>query len=269
MEVTKQLAEFVHDMEFDDIPAEVMEKGKICILDCIGCALGGVPEDTSGVILDYVKEYGGKPQASVIGSEFKTDVTNAALANGIIAHALDYDDYHEETVIHATATCLPAILAVAENRKLSGAEVLKAVISGIEVCIRLGLGLGRYHYELGWHSTSTTGRFSAAAGVASLLQLDVDKIINAFGICGTQAAGVRQVFGTMTKPFHAGKCAMDGAMSALLAEKGFTSSKEIIEGELGLFSVLTETPNEEIVLQDLGTKYHLLDMCFKPYATCA
>ncbi|MCD6306767.1 MAG: MmgE/PrpD family protein [Deltaproteobacteria bacterium] len=269
MEVTKKLAEFVHETKLDDLPAEAIEKGKMCILDCLGCAVGGVPEDTSQMILDYIKQYGGKPQASIIGCDFKTDVNYAALANGTIAHALDYDDYHEETVIHATSTCLPAILAVAESRKLSGLELLRALILGVEVGIRLGLGFGRYHYELGWHSTATTGRFTAAAGVASLLNMSVDKIINAFGICGTQASGVRQVFGTMTKPLHAGKCAMDGVLSALLAEKGFTSSKEIIEGELGLFSVLTETPNEGIVLDGLGPKYHLLDICFKPYATCA
>ncbi len=269
MKVTKKLAEFLHETQLNDLPQEVIEKGKMCFLDWLGCALGGVSEETSKVIFDYVKEYEGKPHASIIGSVLKADVNYAALANGVIGHALDYDDYHEDTVIHATSTCLPAILAVAERKRLGGLEVLRALILGIEVCIRLGLGLGRYHYELGWHSTATTGRFAATAGVANLLNMSVNEIINAFGICGTQASGVRQVFGTMTKPLHAGKCAMDGVLSALLAEKGFTSSKEIIEGELGLFSVLTETPNEGIVLDGLGTKYHLLDICFKPYATCA
>jgi len=269
MEVTKRLASFVNETQFEDISTEVIEKAKICILDCIGCGLGGTTEDTFRVVLEYIKDNGGRPQASLIGSHLKADIPNAALANGIICHALDYDDYHEETVIHATATCLPAILALAEVKKLSGRDVLTAVVLGNEVCIRLGLGLGSYHYELGWHSTATTGRFSSAAGMSKLLNLDVDKIINAFGICGTQASGVRQVFGSMTKPFHAGKSAMDGAISALLAEKGFTSSKEIIEGDLGLFSVLTEKPNEEIILDGLGSKYHSMDMCFKPYATCA
>jgi 2-methylcitrate dehydratase PrpD len=269
MKLTKKLAEFVQDTNYKDIPSEVIEKGKHCILDCLGSALGGIDDDASKIIIEYIKEFGGKEQATVIGTDIKTDVALAALANGVISHALDFDDYHDETVIHGTAACLPAILSIAENKKLSGEDILTALILGIDVSIRLGLGLGSYHYEVGWHSTSTAGRFGATAGVAKLLKLDTDKIINAFGICGTQASGVRQVFGTMCKPFNAGKACMDGVMSALLAERGFTSSKKIIEGELGIFDVLTEYPDKGSVLDELGSKYYLSDISFKPYPTCA
>jgi 2-methylcitrate dehydratase PrpD len=269
MELTKRLSEFVQDTNYKDIPCEVIEKSKNCILDCLGSALGGIDDDASRVIIEYIKELGGKDQATVLGTDIKTDVAHAALANGVISHALDFDDYHDETVIHGTAACLPAILSIAENRKLSGEDILTALILGVDISIRLGLGLGSYHYELGWHSTSTAGRFGATAGVAKLLRLDIDKIINAFGICGTQASGVRQVFGTMCKPFNVGISSMVGVMSALLAEKGFTSSKKIIEGELGILDVLTQYPDEERVLDQLGSKYYLLDISFKPYPTCA
>jgi 2-methylcitrate dehydratase PrpD len=269
MKLTKKLAEFVQDTNYKDIPSEVIEKGKHCILDCLGSALGGIDDDASKIIIEYIKKFGGKEQATVMGTDIKTDVAHAALANGVISHALDFDDYHDETVIHGTAACLPAILSIAENKKLSGEDILTALILGIDVSIRLGLGLGSYHYEVGWHSTSTAGRFGATAGVAKLLKLDTDKIINAFGICGTQASGVRQVFGTMCKPFNAGKACMDGVMSALLAERGFTSSKKIIEGELGIFDVLTEYPDKGSVLDELGSKYYLSDISFKPYPTCA
>lgn len=269
MELTRKLAEFIQDTRFDDIPPEVIEKSKHSLLDWIGCTLGGIEDDASKLIIDYVSEAGGKEQATVIGANLKTDVAHAALANGVISHALDFDDYHGETVIHGTAACFPAVLAVAESKRLNGRDLLTAFILGFDVSIRIGLGLGSYHYERGWHSTSTSGIFGATAGVAKLLRLDADQIINAFGICGTQSSGLRQVFGTMSKPFNAGKPSMNGVMSAFLAEKGFTSSREMIEGELGLLDVLTENPDEEVVLKGLGSKYYLSEVSFKPYPSCA
>jgi len=230
MEVTKRIAEFIHDTNFHDIPENVIAKSKECFLDWHGVALAGTTEESAKIILQYVKDAGGKPEASVIGSTFKTNASQAALANGVIGHALDFDDYHDDTVIHATAACLPAILAVAENINSSGADVLTALILGIDVCIRIGLGLGNYHYQRGWHTTSTAGIFGATAGAAKILKLDTNKIITALGICGTQASGLRQVFGTMTKPFHAGKVSMEGVLSVLLTQKGFTSALEIVEG---------------------------------------
>jgi len=149
MELTRKLAEFVHDTEYDDIPDEVLEKGKECFLDWEGVAMAGTTEDSSAIITDYVKEAGGREEASIVGSNIKTNLANAALANGLIGHALDFDDYHDETVIHASAVCMPASLAIAEDRHLSGKELLTAVILGIDVSIRVGLGLGDYHYQRG------------------------------------------------------------------------------------------------------------------------
>ena len=269
MEVTKILAEFVEHTDYDALPSPVLEKSKLCILDCLGSALGGYTDDATRIIIDYINDFGGEGRSTVLGTSLRTDAGHAALANGIIAHALDFDDYHGETVIHATAACLPALLAIAQQRHLAGPDILTALIVGVDVCIRLGLGLGSYHYELGWHATSTAGRFGATAGICKLLKLNRDQIVNAFGICGTQTAGVRQVFGTMTKPFNAGKACMDGIMAALLAEKGLSSSSNIIEGELGMFDVLTETPDPASMVRDIGSKYHLEDISFKPYPTCA
>jgi len=269
MELTKKLAEFIHDTNFHDIPKDVIEKSKYSFLDWLGNALAGINDDASRVIIEYVKEFGGKRQTTVVGTDIKTDLEHTALANGVISHALDFDDYHGKTVIHATATCLPAILAIAEDRRLCGADILTALVLAIDISIRLGLGLTRSHYERGWHSTSTAGRFGATAGVSKLLKLDMDAIINAFGICGTQASGIRQVFGTMSKPFNAGKSSMDGVISAMLAEKGFTSSKDIIEGKLGFFEVFTDDPDTDAVLKGLGSKYYISDLSVKPYPTCA
>lgn len=267
MEVTRELAKFVHDTEFEDIPAGIAEKGKECFLDWQGVALAGTTDPIADIITAYVREAGGREEASVIGSNIRTNRANAALANGVLGHALDFDDYHDETVIHASAACVPAILAVAEEQCLSGREVLNAMIIGIDVCIRVGLGLGDYHYQRGWHTTATAGVFGATAGVAKLLRLDVDQIVDAFGISGTLSSGLRQVFGTMTKPLHAGKVSLDGVMAGLLAQKGFTSSKEIIEGELGLLEVFTDAPHEDLILKDLGSNYYVSHLSIKPYPT--
>ena len=269
MELTKELAEFIYHTHSEDIPPKVMDKAKYCVLDWMGCTLAGIHDDASRLIIEYIEMVGGKKQASIIGKNLRTDVAHSALGNGVISHALDFDDYHNDTVIHATAACLPAILSIAEYSGLSGGDVLLALILGIDITIRLGLGLTSYHYERGWHTTSTAGRFGATAAVSKLLKLDTTRIINALGICGTQTSGLRQVFGTMTKPFHAGKAAMDGLMSALLSERGFTSSREIIEGELGFFEVMTENPDEAAVLDGLGSKYYVAELSFKPYPTCA
>jgi 2-methylcitrate dehydratase PrpD len=269
MELTRRLAEFIRDTRFEDVPPPVIDKGKHALLDWIGCAIGGIEDDASRIITGYVRENGGKRQATVIGARLQTGVVQAALANGVISHALDFDDYHAGTVIHGSASCLPAVLAQAESKGVNGRDFLTAFVLGFDVSIRIGLGLGSYHYEKGWHSTSTSGIFGAAAGTAKILGLNAEQITHAFGICGTQCSGLRSVFGTMSKPFNAGKSSMDGVMSTLLAKKGFTSARAMIEGELGLLDVLTEFPDKEAVIKDLGSKYHILDVSFKPYPTCA
>jgi len=267
MDLTRQLARFVCETQFKDIPQETVNKAKECFLDWHGVALAGTTDPASKIITQYVLASGGKPEASLIGSNLKTDMGNAALANGLIGHALDFDDYHDETVIHASAICVPSIFAIAERYNKSGEDFLTAMILGIDVAIRVGLGLGDYHYQRGWHSTGTAGTFGATAGAAKLLGLSVDQLVTAFGICGTQASGLRQVFGTMCKPFHAGKVSREGVVSASLAQMGFTSSKTMIEGELGVFDVLTEAPNEEIVLDRLGQEFYVNHLSIKPYPT--
>jgi 2-methylcitrate dehydratase PrpD len=267
MGLTTTLAQFVCDTQFDDLPETAVNKARECFLDWQGVALAASNDPAAEIIKKYVEIVRGNPEANVIGSSIKTDMANAALANGLIGHALDFDDYHDETVIHASAACVPAILAVAEKYCRSGRDFLTAMVLGIDVCIRVGLGLGDYHYQRGWHTTGTAGTFGATAGAAKLLGLNADQLVNAFGICGTQASGLRQVFGTMCKPFHAGKVSREGVLSALLSLMGFTSSGSMIEGELGLFDVLTEYPNEDVVMDGLGQEYYINHLSIKPYPT--
>jgi 2-methylcitrate dehydratase PrpD len=268
MKVTERLACYVLETSYPSFPKEVVHQGKRCFLDLLGVALGGAKQPLTRILLKTVKDFGGKPQATILGHGLKTNVMNAALVNGAMAHALDYDDTHSGSLGHPSAPLIPAVLAVAEWKGLSGKSALEAFILGFEVETRIGLGMGMKHYDRGWHATSTFGRFGAAVAAGKLLGLSLEEMKIALGLAGTQAAGLRLVFGTMTKPFHPGKCAFDGVLSAILAQRGFTCAPNIIEGKKGYWEVLGDDSNLEPMVKDLGKKYEVLKNTFKPYAAC-
>ncbi len=268
MKVTERLARYVLETSYPSFPKEVVHQGKRCFLDLLGVALGGAKQPLTRILLKTVKDFGGKPQATILGHGLKTNVMNAALVNGAMAHALDYDDTHSGSLGHPSAPLIPAVLAVAEWKGLSGKSALEAFILGFEVETRIGLGMGMKHYDRGWHATSTFGRFGAAVAAGKLLGLSLEEMKIALGLAGTQAAGLRLVFGTMTKPFHPGKCAFDGVLSAILAQRGFTCAPNIIEGKKGYWEVLGDDSNLEPMVKDLGKKYEVLKNTFKPYAAC-
>lgn len=268
---TKKLAEFVYNTSYSDIPEKVREYSKLVFLDWLGATLAGSREEIASVMAGFIKEMDGNKgsqQATVIGKNIKTDIQKAALANGSMSHALDFDDYHEPTLCHPTVALLPAILATAQHMERSGKDIITAIAVAFDVLIRVGYGARRIHYDRGWHATSTLGKFGATAGVGKLIGLDVDRLVNAFGIAGTVAGGLRQVFGTMGKPFHAGKASMDGVLAAFLARQGFECSKEIIEGENGFMALFSEDPDIDKMLSKLGEEYYLPAISFKPYASC-
>ncbi len=268
MKVTERLARYVLETSYPSFPKEVVHQGKRCFLDLLGVALGGAKQPLSKILVKMVKDFGGQPQATILGHGLKTNVMNAALVNGAMAHALDYDDTHSGSLGHPSAPLIPAVLAVAEWKGLSGKSALEAFILGFEVETRIGLGMGMKHYDRGWHATSTFGRFGAAVAAGKLLGLSLEEMKIALGLAGTQAAGLRLVFGTMTKPFHPGKCAFDGVLSAILAQRGFTCAPNIIEGKKGYWEVLGDDSNLEPMVKDLGKKYEVLKNTFKPYAAC-
>jgi len=267
MKTTERLAIFSLETSYRSFPKEVLHQGKRCFLDLIGVALGGANEPLSKILVKMVKDFGGKPQATVLGHGFKTSVMNAALVNGAMAHALDFDDTYVGSG-HPSAPLIPAVLSVAEWKGLSGKSALEAFILGYEVETRIGVGMGPKHYERGWHSTSTIGRFGAAIAAGKLLGLSLQEMKMALGLAGTQASGLRLVFGTMTKPFHPGKSAYDGVLSAILAQRGFTCAPNIIEGKKGYLETLGDDSKLEPMVKGLGKKYEVLNNTFKPYAAC-
>jgi 2-methylcitrate dehydratase PrpD len=261
------LADFALNFPTENIPPDVMHLAKRCAMNSWGVALYATLDPASDIMLDFLRAEGCAPQATVIGSGFKTSVQNAALANGFLGHLEDYDDTHT-TVIHPSAPILPAALALGEQRGITGRDLLGAFAIGVDVACRIGLVIYR-HFRDGaahWHITNTCGVLGAAAAAGRLLRLTQQQMVYGFAIAGTQASGVREVFGSMCKPFHAGKAAQNGTVAALLAQRGFTGTDGIFEGERGLVGVMATGHDINEATTDLGTRWELRQNGLKPYA---
>ena len=268
MNATLDLCEAIERTGFEELPPDVIAEAKLCLLDWLGVTLGGANEPLTKILIEVTGSLGGSEQSSIIGHKLKTSMLNAALINGSASHALDFDDVHFQMMGHPTVPVMPALLALAEAKETGGKEFLAAFVLGFEAECRIGSSVLPFHYQQGWHATSTIGRFGAAVACAKLLGLDTERMNYGIGIAGTQAAGLKQVFGTMTKPFHAGKAAADGLLAALLAEKRFTCSDDILSGESGFCKVLSPDSNPEMIAQDFGKNYAILNVMFKRHASC-
>ena len=260
-------AQFVKDFRTEDIPPDVMHLAKRCLMNYCGVALYGTLDPAINIVLDLLRSEGCAPKATVIGSGFKTSAQNAALANGFLGHLEDYDDTHT-TVIHPSAPIFPALLALSEQQTVSGRELLGAFAVGVDVACRIGLVITE-HFREGaahWHITNTCGVLGAAAAVGRLVKLTEQQMIYAFAIAGTQSSGLREVFGSMCKPFHAGRAAQNGTVAALLAQRGFTGTDGIFEGARGLVGVMATGHDINEATRDLGTRWELRQNGLKPYA---
>jgi 2-methylcitrate dehydratase PrpD len=266
--LTKVLARKSAALEYEDLPPEAHELARQCILDYFGVALAGAGDELVRLLLDELIEAGGAPQASIIGHQTRLPALSAALINGAAGHALDYDDVNMAMPGHPSVAILPGLLALAESRCSSGREVITAFVAGYETACRIGAALQPGHYNLGFHSTGTVGAFGAAAACARLIGLDADAAAMALGIAGTQAAGLKSQFGTMCKPFHAGKAAHNGLLAARLAARGFSSRADIVECVQGF--ALTHGPNfsPEAALATPKAGLHLFANLFKYHAAC-
>ena len=266
MGATETLARFILNTPAEAIPAPILHEGKRCIINYMAVALYASADPSMAILTGLFEEEGGVEIASLIGAGTRTNLQNAALANGYLAHLEDYDDTHFPTVIHPSAPTIPAAFAVAEREGATGLDVLVATVIGIEACCRVGLSVYPNHYDAGWHITGTCGVFGAAGAAGRLLGLDESQMTQALGIAGTQAAGVREVFGSMSKPFHAGRSAQSGVLAGLLARRGFTSTREILEGRRGFAAVLSTASDMTQITDALGERWELPNNGLKPYS---
>ena len=239
-----------------------------CILDTIACSLAGAAEPLSKILLAEFAEQGGQEASTVIGHSIRLPALSAALLNGATGHALDFDDVNLAMPGHPSVAILPALLALAEETGARGDAVLAAFVAGYELQCRIGRAIAPGHYDgLGFHATGTIGSFGAAMACAHLLGLDEDAGCMALGIAGTQAAGLKSMFGTMCKPFHAGTAAYHGLLAARLAARGFTSRHDVLECDQGFCATHSPDFRPEHAIAE-PQHLHLRENLFKYHAAC-
>ena len=262
MEITKKIAEYVAGAGPEDFPPEAVYAAKSGVMDCVACMLAGSREPLSDSLCQYVQANGGEPRATVVGRGFKTSAPEAALVNGAIGHALDYDDVARAMKGHPSVVLAPPALAVGEEEGATGREVLTAYMVGFEVACSVGAAVSPEFYDgMGWHPTGPLGALGACAAAAYLLKLDTHHTSMAISLAASQGAGLRQNFGTMTKPFHAGAASRAGVTAARLVQAGLTASTDGIEGRFGFLNAYSGGGgyDEAKVLDGLGRVSYLSD----------
>ena len=266
--LTAVLAARVVESKWNDLEDDISERVKQCLLDWIAVTVAGASEPLVRILVEETADRDSKSVASLIGHHIQVSPLSAALINGAASHALDYDDVHIAILGHPSVAIMPGLLALAETRRASGRALITAFHAGYETACRVGSFVAPSHYGRGFHATATVGSFGSAAACSHLLGLDVEKTAHAFGIAGTQAAGLKSMFGTMCKPLHAGKAAQNGLMGALLASRGFDSRADVLECDQGFASTQSETANAEAALASPPEGYHLRSNLFKYHAAC-
>jgi 2-methylcitrate dehydratase PrpD len=240
-------------------------------LDTVGVALAGACEPAARCVQRVIAGDGGGP-CTVLGTALSGSAANAALANGTAAHALDFDDMCFVSLAHPSAPLVPAALAAAEVSGATGAALLDAYVVGFEIEGRLGRAMNPRHYQRGWHCTATLGTLGAAAAAARLFGLDLAQTTQALAIAASEASGLKENFGTMVKPLHAGLAARNGIVAAQLARAGLTASAAAIDGPQGLLAAMdSERPSLVGIADDLGVRWEILDtgITVKLYPSCA
>ena len=263
---TAQLARHLIAMRGAPPAPEAVTVAKQCLLDWLGVTLAARREPLVGILAEELEPSNEMGACTLIGLGRKASLMNAALINGAAGHALDFDDVIT-AMGHPTAPVAPAVIALGELLGASGAKVVEAFIVGLEAECRIGRLLGPSHYAKGWHGTATFGSFGAAAACAHLLDLDEAHLLHALGVAGTQAAGLKSVFGTMSKPLHAGKAAQNGLLAARLAARGFTSDTDILGSSQGFAATQSTTVSVEAGLEDRPLPW-VVDALFKFHAAC-
>lgn len=259
MGLTREIAEFVSSSGSGSIPPAEIATAQRAVIDCLAAALAGSRSEAGRIMLQSLRERDEIPRSTVIGGGFQTSVPSAALANGVMAHVMDYDDSHLPFRGHPSAVLVPVVLAVGEWLGSSGRDVLTAYVLGFEIGSRTSAAILPHHYEIGWHTTGTVGIIRATVSAGWLCRLNRDQLRNALGIATSLTAGVRRNFGTMTKSFHAGNAARNGIIAAFLAREGFSADPDVYEARYGFLSLFKGLRDwdENLLTAELGRRYEI------------
>ena len=271
MSATTRLAEFVVKTSLEDVPAAGIGLVRRAALDTLGVMLAGAAEPAAAIVRRLARAEGGAPLATVIATRLVTAPGWAALANGVAGHAHDFDDTNFALMGHPSVPLLSAGLAAAEAETADGRALVTAYVVGFEVSAALGLALNPAHYTRGWHATVSIGTLGCAAAAARLLGLDVAQTRHALALAASHASGLKENFGSMTKPYHAGHAAMNGVRAAQLAREGLTASETALEGKQGYAAAFGASHPLDAALDALGHRWQLLasGIAVKPYPSCA
>ena len=266
----RRLARFVLGLRLEDVPEPVVARARLLVLDTLGNCLAAAPDDFARAVTETAARLAGPPESTLLGSGARVGAPNAVLANATLAHGLDFDDTREDAIVHTGCVAVTAALAAAEAAGASGHEALAASIAAVEVMCRVGLAVPGAFHARHFHPTAITASFAAAAAAARIRKLSEDQLVQAFGICGSQASGIIEYLtdGTWTKRLHPGWNGHAGMIAAVLAEAGFTGPETVLEGAHGLYAGFAgghDAGRLEGLLATLGSTWELAELTFKPY----
>ena len=271
MSAVARLAEFVVKTSLEDCPSEAVVRVRRAALDTLGVMLAGASEPVARIVRNVVRAEGGIALATVVGTTLKTSPGWAALANGAAGHAHDFDDTNFALLGHPSVPLLSTALAAAEAETAAGRALVLGYIIGFEIDVALGTALNPDHYTRGWHATASIGTLGCAAAAARIMGLDLVQTRHALAIAASHASGLKENFGSMTKPYHAGHAARSGLLAAQLAREGMTASETALEGRQGYVAAFGGARGLDQALETLGRAWHLVGsgIAVKPYPSCA
>ena len=264
-DTTASLATFIVDPDPGIVPASVRQHAMRCIFNGVGTALGASGDRVVLALLETLGMFSAAPPATVIGNRRQVDMPTAAFLNAAAVNVFDFDDSHEDTIIHPTAPVAPPLLALAEQRTIPGVALLDAFAIGAEVACRIGVAVTPGHYRRGWHITSTCGIFGAAAAVGRLIGLDRQEMVAALGIASALSSGLVETLGSMAKSVGVGAAARGGLLAALMADNGVDGPLLPLEGERGFLRAFCDQPRPAAVTDGLGERWELMRNAVKPY----
>ena len=265
MSETKTLASYIVTSRIESVPDDVRHEARRAIVNFMGCALGGSVDTAVDRALQAFEPFGGKPTASILGRSERTDPLHASLMNGISSHVYDFDDTTPKNYVHPTSPVASALFAYASANRVSGRDFMEAFILGFEAESRIANAVYPAHYDVGWHITGTVGVFGAATAIGKLLKLPEQEMIWNIGLAATQAAGLREMFGSMAKALHPGRAAQNGYGAALLAQAGFTAGEHGLEGPRGFAAVQAAQYDLSKITTRLGVDFDLRANTYKPF----
>lgn len=264
---TRALASFIAGLRYEAIPADQFPYVRKSMLDWLGCCLAGTREGAVRSLDAVMDQMGGAEHATVIARGRRASVLDAALLNGAAGNLLDLDDVHPALIGHPSSVLAPTLLALGEWKGASGREFATAYVAGYETVVRMGMAMEPELYDRGWHATGVLGVFGACGAAANLLRLDEDQVVAALAIAATQAAGLRELFGTSSKCIHHGKAAMAGVLACLWAQQGVDSASDVIGGQFGM-RTFSQPVRPQAIVDGLGQRFHLPQTCYKRHAAC-